>query len=63
MKKTVGKTDKILRIVVGIITAYLGWKINTLFYIITVIALVTAVTGICPLYSLLKLKTNKRGGK
>ena len=63
MEKTVGKTDKIIRVIVALITIYLGWKISPWFYIITIIALVTAITGMCPLYSLLKLKTNKRGGK
>ncbi len=57
MKQNVGKTDKIIRVVVGLVAAYLGWKINAWFYLVAVIALATAATGFCALYPLLGINT------
>ena len=60
MKKNEGTVDRIIRLVVALIAAYLGWKISPWFYIITVVALVTAAIGWCGLYSLLKISTVKK---
>ena len=60
MEKNVGKTDKIIRVTVAVIAAYLGYTISPWFYIITAIGLLTAATGFCALYPLLKINTSKK---
>ena len=65
MKKTIGSTDKVIRIVIGIVllviafAAPTGPVLKTILIILGIIALVTAVTGLCPLYSALGISTNK----
>lgn len=64
LKNNVGKTDRIIRIVLGILL------IGNVFYAlqhpigwIGVILLVTGIFGMCPLYSLLGLNTKSTGEK
>lgn len=57
MKQNIGKTDKIVRVVIALIAAYFGWKFSPWFYIITAICIITAVTGFCALYPLLGINT------
>lgn len=64
LKNNVGKVDRIIRIVLGILL------IGNVFYAlqhpigwIGVILLVTGIFGICPLYSLLGLNTKSTGEK
>ncbi len=59
MKCNVGNTDKIIRVVVGLIAAYLGFAVNPWFYVVTVITLVTVVVGFCPVSKLLGTNTCK----
>lgn len=63
-KNNVGKVDRIIRIVVGLVlvtnvfvglTSPLGW--------IGLILIVTGLGGICPLYSLLNINTKSMGEK
>jgi len=63
-KKNVGKTDRIIRIVLGILLVGnvffalqnpIGW--------IGVILIVTGIAGTCPLYSLLNMNTKSAGEK
>jgi uncharacterized membrane protein HdeD (DUF308 family) len=63
-KKNVGKTDRIIRIIVGILLVGnvflalqhpIGW--------IGVILIVTGIAGMCPLYSLLNLSTKSTAEK
>jgi len=65
MKKNMGKTDRIIRIIAGIVLAivggmYLGAWWGVLFFIIGLILLITAIVGICPLYLLFKISTLKK---
>lgn len=64
LKNNVGKVDRIIRIVLGILLVGnvffalqnpIGW--------IGVILIVTGIAGICPLYSLLNLNTKSAGEK
>ncbi len=62
LKNNVGKVDRIIRIVLGILL------IGNVFYAlqhpigwIGVILLITGIAGICPLYSLLGLNTKSTG--
>ncbi|MEA3278310.1 MAG: DUF2892 domain-containing protein [Pseudomonadota bacterium] len=64
LKNNVGKVDRIIRIVVGILLVGnvffalqnpIGW--------IGVVLIVTGIAGICPIYSLLNLNTKSAGEK
>ena len=58
MKQNVGKTDRIIRIVLGVIILaffpIIGW-----WALIGIIPLVTGILGYCGLYSLFKISTKK----
>jgi uncharacterized membrane protein YuzA (DUF378 family) len=63
-KENVGKTDRIIRIIVGILL------VGNVFYALQnpvgwvgVILIVTGIAGICPLYSLLNINTKSAGEK
>ena len=61
MKQNVGKVDRWIRIVVGVILlsliVFLSGGIRWIG-LIGLIPLVTGIFGFCPLYSLFKIKTN-----
>lgn len=65
IKQNVGKTDRIIRMLVGIIallfarTAGVGFM-QTLAYIIGFVGLFTAMVGYCGLYSILGITTDKK---
>ncbi|RQW06650.1 DUF2892 domain-containing protein [candidate division KSB1 bacterium] len=64
MKTNVGATDKIIRIVAGIVLIIMGIFYSKIWIIIGLIPLITGLIGSCPLYTLLgintcKVKTNK----
>ena len=59
MEKNVGKIDKIIRYLIGIIFLVLGYKIHWGFYILAVIVIATAIIGYCGIYQILKINTNK----
>jgi hypothetical protein len=59
MKKNVGKTDKIIRYVLTVVFAYLGYSVSPWFYLAAAIALITAITGLCGLYKLFGINTCK----
>lgn len=66
MKKTVGSTDKIIRILLALAIGYFAYStsfetawIQIVLYVVTVILLITTFTGFCPLYSIFKINTCK----
>jgi hypothetical protein len=59
MEKNVGKVDKIIRYILGVVFLILGYEIHWAFYILAAIAIITAALGTCGLYSLFKISTNK----
>jgi hypothetical protein len=66
MNKTVGSTDRIIRIILAIAIGYFAYSttfeilwIQIVLYVVSAILLVTSVTGLCPLYSFLKMNTYK----
>ena len=65
MKTNESGLDRIIRVVVGIafIALYLTGVVTggagIVVIIIGALALITGLVGFCPLYSLLKIKTNK----
>ncbi len=64
MKTNESKTDRIIRVVLGVVLLALGWTgivggtPGLIFKIIGFIPLITGLVGFCPLYALLKTKTN-----
>ena len=60
MEKNIGKNDKAIRFILGLIFAYLGYAYSAGWYILAAILLVTAFTGYCGLYPLLKINTAKK---
>jgi hypothetical protein len=60
MEKNIGKTDKIIRGVLALIFAYLGYAYSPWFYIVTVILVITIITGFCLPYKWLKINTIKK---
>lgn len=63
-KNNVGKTDRIIRIVLGVLLiANVFYALQSPIGWIGVILLVTGISGICPLYSLLGLNTKSAGEK
>ena len=65
MKPNEGSTDRIIRVILGIVLIVIGWAVlgnNTLgviLDIIGVILLITAITGFCGIYRLLGISTIK----
>jgi hypothetical protein len=57
--------DRIVRIVVGLVLIYLGWAgvvsggLGTALMVVGFIPLLTGLIGWCPMYALLKIRTNK----
>ena len=59
MKTNVGKTDRIIRIILGLGLIYLGTRWSWIFILLGIIVLLTGIFGYCWLYSLLKISTCK----
>jgi len=61
----VASWDRIVRVVLGIALLYLGWAgvvtggWGTFLKVIGFVPLLTGLAGVCPLYALLKIRTNK----
>ena len=57
--------DRIIRVVLGIVLLALGWGgvvtggWGVFLKVIGFVPLVTGIVGFCPLYALLKLRTNR----
>jgi hypothetical protein len=66
MKKNVGIADRIIRIILAFIFAILVWQGTAtgiaaiILGILAILLVLTGVIGICPLYSLLKISTDKK---
>lgn len=64
MKVNQSKTDQIIRVILGVLLLVLGWAgivggtWGLIFKIVGFIPLITGLIGFCPLYALLKTKTN-----
>ena len=59
MKSNVGKPDKNIRIVLGIIIVAAGVYFKSWWGIVAIVPLITAFTGVCPLYKLLGINSCK----
>ena len=60
--KNVGTVDKVVRIILGLVLlSLIFWGPKTLWGLLGIIPLFTALVGWCPLYSLVGMRTNKPG--
>ncbi|HED37248.1 MAG TPA: DUF2892 domain-containing protein [Ignavibacteria bacterium] len=60
MQKNVGTTDKIVRIILGLVIIILGIIYGSWWGLIGVIPLLTAFISFCPIYAPFKISTFKR---
>jgi hypothetical protein len=66
MKKNMGKVDRILRAVVGIVllafiwTGQISGTLGVVLTVVAVVLLVTSILGFCPLYVPVKISTQKK---
>jgi len=63
MKKNMGKTDRILRMILSIIIAGVGYYYKSWWGLLAFVPLLTAFTGFCPLYRLFGINTCATGDK
>ena len=59
MNKNIGSTDKIIRIILGVVVLALGFYFKSWWGLIGLIPLVTASINWCPIYAPFKIFTNK----
>jgi hypothetical protein len=65
MKTNESNVDRGIRVVLGLVLLALGFSstvsgtMGIIFEILGFVALITGLVGFCPLYSLLKIRTNK----
>jgi hypothetical protein len=57
MTCNVGKTDKIIRVIIGLAIAVLGFYFKSWWGLLAIIPLLTAALGFCGLYVPLKIST------
>lgn len=60
MTCNMGKTDRIIRVVIGVAIAALGFYYKSWWGLLAVIPLVTAALGFCGLYVPFKISTIKK---
>lgn len=60
MEKNIGKIDKIIRIIAGVLIIGAGGYYKNWLGLIGLVPLFTAITGWCPLYSVLGVNTCKK---
>ena len=62
MKCNIGKTDRIVRAVIGLIVIAVGYYLSSWWGIIGLLPIFTAATGWCGLYTVLGISTCKIKG-
>lgn len=60
MKSNIGSTDKIIRIVAGLVIVALGLMFSSWWGLVGVVLLATGLMNFCPAYSLINFSTNKK---
>ena len=63
MKSNVGKIDKNIRLVIGLIVVILGLYYNSWWGLLGIIPIATALINWCPLYVIFGIKTCKKPKK
>lgn len=57
MEKNIGKMDKRIRLLTGVIMILVGAYMNSVWGVLGMIPVITADFGICPLYGLFHIST------
>jgi len=57
MKKNVGKTDKVIRLVLGVIIAAAGIYFKSWWGLLAIVPVATALINFCPIYRIFGLST------
>jgi hypothetical protein len=60
MTCNIGKADRIIRLIVGVAIAVLGFYFKSWWGLLALIPLLTAAVGFCPLYVPFKISTVKK---
>lgn len=60
MKHNVGKTDKVIRIILAIIIGVLGYYYKSWWGLVAIVPLATAFMNFCPLYPIFGISTCKK---
>jgi type IV secretory pathway TrbD component len=60
MKKNIGTTDKVIRLILGILVGVLGIIFQTWWGLIGVVLIGTALINWCPLYLPFRISTAKK---
>lgn len=56
----VGKIDKSVRLIIGVVIAALGFYYQSWWGLVAIIPILTAILGFCPLYIPFKINTCKK---
>lgn len=59
MKKNVGSTDQIIRVIIAFVIFVIGYINHSWWGILGLFPLLTALIGFCPLYAILGISTRK----
>ena len=59
MKNNVGKTDKIIRYIVGVVALSTGYYFSSWLGLIGIVIMLPAIFGSDPFYNLINMNTNK----
>lgn len=59
MKRNVGRTDQIIRVILGVVIILVGIYFKSWWGVLGLVPLVTGIIGYCPLYALIKVSTYK----
>ncbi len=60
MNKNIGKVDKTVRIIIGLVVIALGINFQSWWGLVGLVPLLTALVGFCPLYAPCKISTVKK---
>ncbi len=60
MKKNVGSTDRIIRIIIGLAIGAIGYYYQSWWGLLGLIPILTALINFCPLYVPFKINTGKK---
>ncbi len=58
--RNVGLVDRVIRTILGVAIVALGVSFHSWWGLVAAVPLLTAAVGFCPLYSLLRISTNRR---
>ena len=60
MKCNIGKVDRVIRIIIGIVILAVGYYFKSWFGLIGILPILTAIFRFCPFYIPFKINTDKK---